>query len=60
MLLPLVAFFALFSGFATPVEAAALTALYAFSSPRIHRDLKLRTDLPRVMVECGLLVEAYC
>jgi tripartite ATP-independent transporter DctM subunit len=55
--LPLVAFAALFAGFATPVEAAALTALYAFLvSVVVHRDLRLAGDVPRVMVECGLLV----
>jgi len=30
LLLPVVALVALFGGFATPVEAAAVTALYAF------------------------------
>lgn len=55
--LPLVAFAALFAGFATPVEAAALTALYAFVvATLVHRDLRLTRDVPRVMVECGLLV----
>jgi tripartite ATP-independent transporter DctM subunit len=55
--LPLVAFAALFAGFATPVEAAALTALYAFVvATAVHRDLKLTRDVPRVMAECGLLV----
>lgn len=55
--LPAVAIAALFGGFATPVEAAAITALYAFGvEVLIHRDLKLITDVPRVMVECGLLV----
>jgi C4-dicarboxylate transporter DctM subunit len=54
---PLVAFLALFGGFATPVEAAALTALYAFIiETLVHRDLKLTRDVPRVMAECGLLV----
>ena len=57
LLLPLVAFSALFGGFATPVEAAALTAVYAFVvETLIHRDLSLRRDVPRVMAECGLLV----
>jgi tripartite ATP-independent transporter DctM subunit len=52
-----VAFAALFAGFATPVEAAAVTALYAFFvATAVHRDLKLIRDVPRVMVECGLLV----
>jgi tripartite ATP-independent transporter DctM subunit len=55
--LPLVAFAALFGGFATPVEAAALTALYAFFvATLVHRDLRLKRDVPRVMTECGLLV----
>jgi tripartite ATP-independent transporter DctM subunit len=55
--LPLVAFSALFGGFATPVEAAALTAVYAFVvEVFVYRDLDLRRDVPRVMAECGLLV----
>ena len=55
--LPILAFVALFSGLATPVEAAALTALYAFFVQAvIHRDLKIVRDVPRVMAECGLLI----
>ncbi len=55
--LPGVAVGPLFAGLATPVEAAALTAAYAFVvEALIHRDIDLRTDLPRVMSECGLLV----
>jgi len=55
--LPVVAFAALFGGFATPVEAAAATALYAFFiEVVVHRDLHIGRDLPRVMRECGLLV----
>ena len=54
---PFVALLALFGGFATPVEAAAVTALYVFiATVFIHRDLKLTTDIPRVVTECGLLV----
>jgi len=57
LLLPVVAMVALFSGWATPVEASAVTALYAFLIETvIHRDLKLFHDVPRVMTECGLLV----
>ncbi|MBI3268729.1 MAG: TRAP transporter large permease subunit [Planctomycetes bacterium] len=57
LLLPVVALWALFGGFATPVEAAAVTALYAFfTEVVIYRDLGLRKDIPRVMTECGLLV----
>ncbi len=55
--LPVVALFALFGGFATPVEASAITALYAFIVEAvIHRDLKLFPGIPRVMAECGLMV----
>lgn len=54
---PLVPIGALFSGSATPVEAAALTALYAFIvATVVHGDLKITSDVPRVMTECGLLV----
>jgi len=55
--LPVVPIGALFSGFATPVESAALTALYAFVvTTLIHRDLALARDVPAAMTECGLLV----
>ncbi len=57
LLVPVIALTALFSGFATPVEAAALTAFYTFLvSVIIHRDLHLIRDVPRVISECGLLV----
>jgi tripartite ATP-independent transporter DctM subunit len=57
LLVPVVAIVTLFSGYATPVEAAATTALYAFVvAVLIHRDLKFTSDLPRVMTECGLLM----
>ena len=55
--MPVVACVALFSGLATPVEAAALTAFYAFLIESvIHRDLKIIRDVPRVAAECGLLI----
>lgn len=57
LLMPVVALVALFAGFATPVEASALTALYAFLIEAvIHRDLHILRDVPRVMSECGLLI----
>ena len=57
LLLPVVALAALFGGFATPVEAAALTAAYALLvTTVIHRDLRPFKDLLPVMVECGRLV----
>jgi len=57
LLIPVVAFAGLFSGLATAVEAAALTAFYTFVVETfVHRDLSIRRDLPRLMTECGLLV----
>lgn len=57
LLVPIVALVSLFSGITTPVEAAAVTALYAFvCEVIIYRDLKIFRDVPRVMTECGLLV----
>jgi tripartite ATP-independent transporter DctM subunit len=47
----------MFSGFATTVEAAALTAIYAFVvQTLVHRDLSPRRDLLRVVTECVTVV----
>jgi tripartite ATP-independent transporter DctM subunit len=57
LLLPVVSLGALFSGWATPVEAAAVTACYAFViEVIIHRDLHIFRDCPRVITEAGLLI----
>jgi tripartite ATP-independent transporter DctM subunit len=57
LLIPVVALGLLFGGLATPVEAAAVTAFYAFLVETfVYRDLKVFRDLPRVMAECTLLV----
>jgi tripartite ATP-independent transporter DctM subunit len=57
LLLPVVALAALFGGFATPVEAAAISAAYALLvTTVIHRDLHPLKDLPRVITDCGVLV----
>jgi len=57
LLMPVVASFVLFSGLATPVEASAVTALYAFVIVAIiHRDMKAFRDILRVVSECGLLI----
>jgi tripartite ATP-independent transporter DctM subunit len=57
LLLPVVALVALFGGFATPVEAAAVTAFYAFLIETfVYRDFKGPRQISRVMAECGLLV----
>lgn len=55
--MPVVVVVALFSGLATSVEAAALTAAYAmFTQSVVHRDLSIRRDLLRVFAECVGLV----
>lgn len=55
--LPVVPITLMLGGLATPVEAAAATALYAFiTAAVIHRDIKSHPDVPRIMSECGLLV----
>jgi C4-dicarboxylate transporter, DctM subunit len=55
--LPLVVLVAMFSGIATAVEAAALTACYAlFAQAVIHRDLSIRRDLLRVLADCVGLI----
>ena len=47
----------MFGGLATPVEAAAVAALYAFFTQVVlHRDLHLSKDMPRVMTECGMII----
>jgi tripartite ATP-independent transporter DctM subunit len=57
LLLPVVALVALFGGLATPVEAAAVTALYAFVVETfVYHDFKRVREIPRVMADCGLLV----
>ncbi|MBI1839975.1 MAG: TRAP transporter large permease subunit [Verrucomicrobia bacterium] len=57
LLVPVVALVSMFSGWATPVEASAVTALYALITQTVlHRDLHIVRDLPRVMTECGLLI----
>ncbi len=56
LLVPVVSLGGIFSGLATPVEAAALTALYALLIETIaYGDLRWRA-VPRVLRECGLLI----
>ena len=57
LLLPVITLGVLFSGLATPVEAAAVAALYAgFTQVVVHRDLHWLKDVPRVITECGLII----
>ncbi len=57
LFLPVFLLGTIFGGLATLVEAAALSALYAFVVQcLIHRDLSIRADLLRVIRECCVLV----
>src|SRR5262249_37313031 len=54
---PVLLLVATFSGLATAVEAASLTALYALIVQAIiHRDLSLGRDLPRAFTECVTVI----
>jgi tripartite ATP-independent transporter DctM subunit len=55
--MPAVVLGSIFSGYATPVESAALVAGYALVVQAfIHRDLSIRRDLLRVFTECIVIV----
>ncbi len=57
LLLPAFLLVAIFSGYATVVEASALGALYALVVQCfVHRDLHLLRDVPRVLRECVVLI----
>ncbi|MBK5259252.1 MAG: TRAP transporter large permease subunit [Thermoanaerobaculia bacterium] len=57
LLLPVVALGVLFAGIATPVEAAAVTAMYAIlAEVVIHRDFGGPSRLAAVFRECAVLV----
>ncbi len=56
LLIPVVSLGAIFSGLATPVEAAAITALYTLLiESLIYRELKF-AKLLHATLECGLLI----
>ncbi len=60
LLMPVVILAGIFGGYTAPVEAAAVTVLYAFIVEfLIHRDLKIIKDLPRICVECSTLVGGF-
>lgn len=57
LVLPVIVLGAIFGGFATLVEAAALTVLYTFIVECfVTRDLSMRRDVPRVLGETVVLV----
>jgi len=60
VLLPVVIIAGIFGGFATLVEAAALTVLYAFVIEcLVFRELDMRRDLPAITVESVTLVGGF-
>ena len=55
--LPVVVLVAIFSGYATPVEAAALSAVFALVVQCfVHRDIDVRSGLLGVVTQCVVLV----
>jgi tripartite ATP-independent transporter DctM subunit len=57
LLLPVGVLTALFGGFATLIEAAAMSALYVIViEVAVRRDLGLRHDLPRLLLRCATLL----
>jgi tripartite ATP-independent transporter DctM subunit len=55
--LPFVALFAIFGGFATLVEASAITVIYALIAECfIYKDIRIQTDLNPVFVKSATLV----
>ena len=60
ILLPVVVLVGIFGGFATTVEAAAITVLYAFVvGGFIHRDVGLRRQFPEAGTEAARLVGGF-
>ena len=60
LLLPVVVLVGIFGGFATLVEAAALTVFYAFVVECfVYRDLSIRRDLPRIAVESATMLGGF-
>jgi len=57
LLVPVIPLVLIFGGIALPVPAAAATAAFAFiTQVFIHRELRWGSSLPKVFVECGLLI----
>lgn len=56
-LLPVIVLVGIYGGFLTVTEAAAITAMYIFIiEVFIYKDLKLSTDIPRVVIDSMSLV----
>lgn len=60
LLLPLLVLIGLFGGFMTPVESAAMTALYAaVVQCFVYRDIAPVRQLPKVAADCASLVGGF-
>jgi len=60
LLLPVVTLTSIFGGFATLVEAAALTVLYALVvACLVYRELRVSRDIPRVAIESATMVGGF-
>jgi tripartite ATP-independent transporter DctM subunit len=58
--LPLVVLGSLLAGWATLIEAAAISVAYAFVVEcLLHRSLSISRDVPRITVECATLVGGF-
>lgn len=57
VLLPIAVLCGIFSGYATLVEVAGLTAVYALISEFVvHRDLTVHRDLPKILVAAAVMI----
>lgn len=57
VLLPVAILFGIFSGYATLVEVAGLTAVYTLLLEfLVHRELSVRHDLPRLLVDAAVMI----
>lgn len=57
IVLPILIIIGIFGGFVTVTEAAAVTAIYAlFIETVIYKEIKLQSDLPKILVDTAKLV----
>jgi tripartite ATP-independent transporter DctM subunit len=60
LLLPVIVLVGIFGGFATLVETAALTVVYALTIECfVHRGLSFRRDIARITVECATMLGGF-
>ncbi|MFQ5995651.1 MAG: TRAP transporter large permease subunit [Acidiferrobacterales bacterium] len=57
VLLPILILYGIFSGYATLVEVAGLTAIYTLIVEFVvHRDIKLHQDLKRILLDAAIMI----